>query len=105
RDGQCEIKNGAADVVHHEAVQMPQHRRERCATFNLRHGLGINSVGYQRGADAVPGNVANHNAEIIFSRSHQAEISADSTYRLIKRFDTAIAPDDALGREALLTAG
>src|SRR4029077_14869618 len=93
------------DVVHHEAVQMPQHRAKGGAAFKLRHCFGINPIGHQGRADAVAGHVAHHDTQVIIPWSDQAEITADGSHWLIKSFHAAIAPNNTSRREALLHAG
>src|SRR4029077_16199177 len=93
--GQREKENGAADVAHHEAVQLPHHVAERHAVLYLRHRLAVDAVGNQGRADAVAGDVADHQIQMLLvERTDQAEIAADGSDGMIERFHLNGAPDD-----------
>ena len=105
RGGNGKKENGAADIVHDEAVELREHGVQRGAGAQLRHHFGVNPVGHQRGADAVAGNVANQQIQIaIVQRTDQAEIAADGTHRMIKSFHAHAAPHQRFRRKALLHA-
>ena len=101
---QREVKHRAAQTANHETIEMLHHGMERDAAFDLRHRFGVNAIGHQGRADAVAGDVANHQTEMIGARRDEPEISSDGAHRLVKSFDGDSSPDQISGRETLLHA-
>ena len=88
-------------------------KRLRCCSIapsgallcNCADRLGVDAIGDQRRADAVAGNVAHEQIQmVVIQRAHQAEIAADRAHRMKVGVDAQVAPDDRLRREALLHA-
>ena len=71
----------------------------------LRGGFGVDAIGDERRTDAVAGNVADQQVEmIVVERADQAEIAADGAHRMVVGVDVDAAPDDRSRRQALLHA-
>jgi hypothetical protein len=60
-----EKENRAADIVHDEAVELGQHGVQRGAGAQLRHHFGVDAIGDEGGADAVAGNVADQQIQVV----------------------------------------
>jgi hypothetical protein len=94
RGSDGEKENRAADIVHDEAVELAKHGVERGAGAELRHHFGVDAIGDERGADAVAGNVADEQIEIVIvERTDQTEIAADGAHGMVEGFDAHAAPD------------
>jgi hypothetical protein len=105
RGSDGEEENRTADIVHNEAVELGEHGIQRGAGAQLRHHFGVNAIGDEGGTDAVAGNVADQQIQIVIvERTDQAEIAADSAHGMIKSFDADAAPHQRFRREALLHA-
>ena len=92
----------AAKGLQHEAVELPEHRREFRAALHEVNDLGVNTIRYQRRADAMPGHVGNQRIEAIAAQSHEPKISTDRSGRLIMRFHRAAVPNQPLRHQRFL---
>src|SRR5580692_4936031 len=93
--GDSEKENRAADIVHDETVELAEHSVQRGASAQLRHHFGVDAVGDERRADAVAGNIADEQIQIVIvERTHQPEIAADGANGVIESFDSHSAPDE-----------
>ena len=90
---QREVKHRAAQTADHETIEMLHHGMEGDAAFDLRHCFGVNAVGHEGRADAVAGDVADHEAEVIGTRGDESEVASDGAHGLVKSFDGDAAPD------------
>src|SRR5690242_6213562 len=87
---QCDNHPGAGDVFDEEAVQLSEHLEERHATAQVRGRFGVNAVGYQRGTDAMAGDITHEQAEVVqVRRIYQGEIAADRVDRKSTRLNSS----------------
>src|SRR6266851_4866570 len=104
--GQRDKHPGAGDVLNKEAVQLSEHLEERHTTAQVRSGFGVDAVRYQRGTDAVAGNITDEQTEVVLvQRIYQGEIAADGMHGMIEGVDAHGAPDQGSGCETVLDSG
>src|SRR5437870_1856212 len=101
--GQCDKHPGGGDVFNKEAVQLSEHLEERHTTTQVRSRFGVDAVRYQRGTDAVAGNITDEQAEVVLvQRIYHGEVAADGMHGMIEGVDAHGAPDQGSRCETVL---
>src|SRR5713226_6550563 len=102
---QCDKHPRAGDVFDEEAVQLSEHVEERHATAQVCGRFGVDAVRDQRGTDAVAGNIADEQTEVlVVQRIYQGEVAADGVHGMIEGVNAHGVPDQRSGCEAVLDA-
>src|SRR3984957_15153607 len=95
-----------ANILNHKRVQSTEHISESLQISELPDRFRIDTVSEESGADAVAGNIANQQIQVLFIEwSDQPEVTADSVRWLVESVDTQASPVDGFWGHALLYSG